>query len=104
MSGEPGTSEPPHLFYTRVTADEFVKNLCNALEGNSNDTRDDIKNGISKSTQAITESNGALAAAILGRERSATPPAVPRISVSPSVFSVMACRLQKKRSLLNNLF
>lgn len=82
MAGNPSTSttggnkgkepqDPPRLFYSKGTGEEFIRQFNEILTKRD----DNVKQAILESTHAITESIAALTAAILGRERSASPPA-----------------------------
>ena len=88
MSGNPSTStsgskgkdkepqEPPRLFYSKNTAEEFSRQL-NDIFDSTRQQHTEVKEAIESGFTTLNGSIAALTAAILGRERSPTPAVIP---------------------------
>lgn len=96
MSGNPSTStsgskgkdkepqEPPRLFYSKNTAEEFSRQL-NEIFDSTRQQHTEVKEAIESGFTTLNESIAALTAAILGRERSPTPTVIPNTPVPRSM-------------------
>ncbi|TMI78296.1 MAG: hypothetical protein E6H10_17355 [Bacteroidetes bacterium] len=96
MSGNPSTStsgskgkdkepqEPPRLFYSKNTAEEFSRQL-NDIFDSTRQQHTEVKEAIESGFTTLNESIAALTAAILGRERSPTPTVIPNTPVPRSM-------------------